>query len=265
MAIEMKLKRVCIILMICLAETATKAVAQDIYFCSSYTNEGKPVGASKSWSLDKNGGYVFILFNSHKRHIKAKSLVIQLMKKTGSQYQRYEKRAMELHLDKNWAILDYQFTEAGDYDAIVQDKTGKELGSDFVTIKLAPKTEDSTGSIWKNEVDPTRNYYHAKTIFCKSILNGNPVDSGSVFPYGEINVIIRNDQALATDSIIVDVFKKGYESEKYPIYMTTKNFRIDKSLPDASFSLVFDQTGQYKIVAYNNRSQTIAIGYISVR
>jgi len=250
------------------------AGAQEIYFCSHISDQGTPIGASKSWTLGDNGGYIYILCSNHKKHIKSKSLIAHIMKKYNGQYMNYEKRAMELQLDNTIATLDYQFTEEGNYLVSIEDNTGKQLAVNDLSIKLIKKstlnTPDSVpdikgAGILKNSKDPMRSYYHARTIFCKTIINGLPSDSSAVFPAGEVNVVVINDHSLESDSMFVDVFKKGYETEKYPIYITTKTIKIDRNKNQAGLTLSFDQTGQYKVVAYNNRSQTISEGYLTIR
>ncbi len=249
-----------------------KASAQEIYFCSNISDKGEPIGASVSWTLSDKGGYIYIYYTNHKKHIKSKSLIARIMKKTGGNYVNYERRAMELENDNTFASLDYQFIEAGNYKVTVQDNTGKDLAISYLTIitinKAEPNAIDSLTrdrQTAEHSKDPARGYYHARTIFCKTILNGLPTDTGSVFAAGEVNVIVVNNQPLAADSMIVDVFKKGYESEKYPIYITTKTMKIDRNQNRAGFILNIDQTGQYKIVSYNGRSQTISEGYLTIR
>ena len=113
--------------------------------------------------------------------------------------------------------------------------------------------------------DPDRSYYNAKTIFCRTIVNTNPVDTGSIFKAGELNIDIVNDKPILSDTMIVDVFKKGYETGKYNIYITSKNFWIDGSQQSVNFPLSLDQTGEYKVITYNRRSQTISLGYVTIR
>lgn len=248
--------------------------AQDIYFCSNYTTDGLPAGPLKTWHLGENGGYVYILFNNHKKHIKSKNLIVNITKKTGNTYQNYETKTMDLQPIKTWAVLDYQFTEPGNYKFTVISSKGKDLTTDSVQIFLDKSASTGNPDSAENQKsgmgskpisDPDRSYYNAKIVFYKQGNNGNPADTGSVFRAGELNISVVNDQPLATDTMIVDVFKKGYETEKYPIYVTSKNFWIDGSQNKASFTINLDQTGEYKIITYNRRSQTISEAYVTIR
>ncbi len=248
--------------------------AQEIVFCSNYDSKGEPVGASNTWNLDEKGGYVYVLFYNHNKRIKSKKLILNIRKKSGNIYRNYEKRAMEIQSNRTWALLDYQFTEAGNYKCTVQDYEGKELAMNDLTIILKTRTEPEneqnppTINHQQNRVlhkDPDRSYYNAKTIFCRSIVNMVPTNTGSVFKAGELSVEVVNDRPLYTDTMIVDVFKKGFETEKYPIYVTSKNFWIDGSLESAYFSLNLNETGEYKVICYNRRSQTISQGYVTIR
>ncbi len=244
--------------------------AQDIYFCSNYTDNGEPVGASKSWILDQNGGDIYILFNNQNKHIKTKSIVAHILKQSGSKYLNYEKRAMDIKNENTWAILDYQFIEGGNYQVSIEDNTGKILATDNLNIEIRNISENLSMGTGRNKndtvhKDPDKDYYHATTVFSKSLVNGKPEDIGSIFTAGEVNVFIQNDKPLETDSLIVDVFKKGFETEKYPIYITTKNIAIKLSQKEAGFILNFNETGRYKVVVYNSRSQKISEGYLSIR
>jgi len=250
------------------------ANGQDIYFCSNYAADGSPVGANKTWHLGENGGYVYILFSSHKKRIKSKSLIVNIMQKSGNTYRNYETKTMDLQTVKTWAVLDYQFTESGTYKFTVIDSKGKDLATESVVIildkgRITENTngaEDQKAGIDSKSIsDPDRSYYKAKIIFYRSGINSNPDDTGSVFRAGELNITVINDRPLASDTMIVDVFKKGYETEKYPIYVTSKNFWIDGSQNKASFTINLDQTGEYKIITYNRRSQTISEAYVTIR
>ena len=210
---------------------------------------------------------------------------MNVMKQTRKIYKNYEKRVMKLQNSRTWAVLDYQFTEPGNYEVIVKDKNGKSLATNYLAVSQGSsdvknsKDTDSQQNEKANQKtmqfkidsmvaqnkDPDRSYYNAKTIFCRSASNGIPKDTGSVFRAGVVNVEVMNDKALMSDSMTVDVFKKGYATEKYPIYVTSKNFRIDAMQNKAYFALNFDQTGEYKIVSYNRRSQMISEGFVTIR
>ena len=247
-----------------------RAAAQDIYFCSDYTIKGEPIGAAKTWNLDTQGRYVYILFSNHNKRIKSSNLVMNLLKQTWktAAYKNYEKRVMKLQTSGTWAVLDYQFIEPGSYEVIVKDKNGNSLATNYITVILKNSRQAEKGKdTSKQQIgkDPDRSYYNAKTIFCRSVVNDIPTDTGSVFRAGEVNVEIINDKALASDSMTVDVFKKGFDTEKFPIYVTSKNFRIDAMQNKAFFVLTFDQTGEYRVMCYNRRSQMISVGFVTIR
>src|SRR6185437_10614180 len=197
-------------------------------------------------------------FSNHNKRIKGKSLVLNVLKQSGKDYKNYEKRAMKLGNSGTWALLDYQFIEPGNYEVIAKDNKGNNLATNYISIILNGKSDTSKPQIKQKQFtgkDPDRDYYNARTIFCRSVVNDDPVDSGSVFRAGEVHVEIINDKALASDSMTVDVFKKGFDTEKFPIYVTTKNMRIDGAQKKVYFVLTFDQTGEYKVKCYNRRSQ----------
>ena len=244
--------------------------AQNIFFCSDYNSKGEPIGATKTWNIDEKGRYVYVVFSNHNKVIKSKKLTLNIRKKSGTVYRNYEKRVMKIQSGRTWALLDYQFTEAGDYEVSVMDNQGKVLSTYNFPVNLkTTATEDKTSTEnLPNKgplKDPDRGYYKAETIFSKLIADGTRADTGSVFRAGELNVEIVNNGPLASDTMIVDVFKKGYETEKYPIYVTSKNFWIDGGQNKASFSLNLDQTGEYKVITYNRRSQTISEGFVTIR
>ena len=246
------MKRFLVFILIFIGLSSLSLHAQQVYFCSSYSEEGVPKDASVNWNLGKNGGYIYILYSNKNRHIKSKTLIVTVLKQSKKDYSNYEKKVMPVRNNKNWAVLDYQFIEAGKYAVSVQDKNGKELARNYLTIHL--KNRDTVTA---------KSYYNAITKFSKP--GGMPKDTGAVFGTGEVNVLIMNDKPLKTDSIIIDVFKKGYETEKYSIYVTTKYLPISNEDKVIQFDLEFDQSGQYKISSYNRRSQKISEGFVTIR
>ena len=101
--------------------------------------------------------------------------------------------------------------------------------------------------------------------FCETVEDAKPVKEGTVFKSGQVYVYLMNDKALSTDSIIVDVMKKAYETEKFTIYITTKYYGVNSELRGTFFPLDFDETGQYKVSIYNRRMQKISDGIVTVR
>jgi hypothetical protein len=131
------------------------------------------------------------------------------------------------------------------------------MGIGYVTIV-------SSGVV-DNTKNPDQSYYKATTTFCESVEDGKPVNEGTIFKAGQIYVYVLNDKVLSTDSIIVDVMKKAYETEKFTIYITTKNYGVNGELRGTFFPMEFDESGQYKISIYNRRMQRISEGVVTIR
>jgi hypothetical protein len=140
------LKSLYLFLFLFTAGTAIGARSPDIYFCSNYTDQGAPIGASGTWNLGTNGGFVYILFSNHNKTIKSKSLIAHIMKQAGDNYRNYENRAIKIQNDKTWAVLDYQFTESGNYEVAIQDNDGKELVKGYLIVKIKIAVDGNTAS-----------------------------------------------------------------------------------------------------------------------
>lgn len=236
---------------LCLAALTIRA--QQVSFCSSYSDNGVPKDPSTSWKLGKNGGYIYIIYAGKGKHIKSKSLNIYILKQNNTAYMPYEKKLVPVRSTKNWAVLDYQFIEPGNYEVVVKDYNNKELASNHLSIHM-PNEERMHAS----------GYYHAVTRFSK-VVDGVPADSGTVLAAGQVEILVVNNKSLATDSITIDIFKKGYQTEKYSIYVATKVLVIQDSDRLFRFYYSFDQSGQYKVSAYNRKGEKISDGYVTIR
>jgi hypothetical protein len=225
-----------------------------ISFCTS-VEEGKPKGLGSAFTTGK-----LTVFLDNDKPFSTDSMVVMVYKKgagstTYDQYSDNKKYVISRTSSKTY--FEWTFNEGGEYSVEVYNGKYAKMGTGYVTIQ-------NSGTIDKTK-DPDQSYYNATATFCLSVADGKPVNSGETFKAGEIYLYLINDKPLATDSIIVDVMKKAYESDKYNIYITTKDYGVEGKLKGTFFPLELDETGKYKISVYNRRMQRISEGMVTIR
>jgi uncharacterized integral membrane protein len=200
-------------------------------------------------------GQVYIYFTNDRIFFTDSISVMVYKKSAGSdtydKYVDFKKYGIQSKEKATW--FTWNFLDTGDYSVEIYNKGFSKMGVGYVTI---------TGLDIK---DPEKSYYNAKTVFCQNIVDGYEVKPGVKFKAGEVYVVVRNDKSLATDSIIVDVHKKAYDSQLFNIYVMSQNYGIPPGASATYFSLDFKENGQYKVEIFNRKQQKISEGIVTIR
>jgi hypothetical protein len=265
-------KLLLILSLVCLARPA---FSQAVYFCSNITENGEPLGVANSWSIDQDGGYTFILYNNGGEPIKGKMLNLDIAKQEDRVYNSIDKKIITSKGKNNWAVLDYEFREPGNYRVTVVDKKGKRLAIGYVTINLLKDNPNAsaTSKDKRHQFDDMEvtdeSYYNAKISFCAAIKDNKPTDVRDSFAvsdgqqYAYVYIYVLNDKPLKADSIMVDIYRKHGQS--YNEYINTYNYGVSSKLPGAYFPLSFYEPGDYSITVYNKeKNYMVASGHVEI-
>ncbi|MBW8049613.1 MAG: caspase family protein [Cytophagales bacterium] len=260
------------VLILVLSLTFLPAFSQKVYFCSNYTEEGEPIGKSNTWTIKPTGGYVYILYNNGSDNIITSKLSLSINKLSGTKYDQYDTRSITLESKKNWALYDYQFTEAGEYRITFLDANEKELDRDYVTIKLSEGSQadfqyEYADTNDQSEVVSTDYYVSSALTFCEGVdKKGKCFKPAKKWNLGKngcsVFCKVDNKAPLKTSQLIVDVFKK--EGTDYSKFVDTKYIDIEPDKNSVFFKYTFDESGEYKFNVYNKGEAWINTEYVTI-
>ncbi len=128
-----KLFNIAVLLMLCTAAGAQSSSAGTITFCENYDANGNPIGAGTTWLISQTGSNVYMVYQ-HGKRISDDELYILIDRMVNGTYEEYENTKMSTY-NKSWAMLDYKFTEAGEYQFRIYDKKYANLATGYTTIK----------------------------------------------------------------------------------------------------------------------------------
>lgn len=256
-----------LILVLALMGTITQAYAQAVYACEDYTSSGEPIGEGSVWNIEPDGGFVYLLYSNNGRKLNDELIFFFIDKKTGGSYEEYDTKTAAPE-KKPYALLDYKFTEAGDYKITIYNADVEELASTYITIKVKGSTTSTTKpSTTGGKVD-TYYYSNCKIIFCEEVTDNEPVNEATSFTIpkagGYLTVQVDNGKALKTTQMIVDVYKKPKGGSDYTEFVETKRYDIKETWDRPYFTYTFYEKGEYKLSVYNADEVFINAGYVTI-
>ncbi len=260
------------LLLIFLLGLTMNVQAQRVYFCSSYTSDGEPVGANSSWRIDKeSGGTVYILFqNAGSKLIGSDHVYLYVDKLAGDTYQPFEVKTVTADEAKSWVAYNYTFVSSGSYRVTFQDAAHSVMAKDFVTItyKQSQNTETTTSS----DHSSGQSYFSSSTIVTGTgmsddlteVVNRNTAFTIDADEGGTITFLINNPSGpFNSEGLIVDVWQKDASSGEYNYY-DTKKYDISGTNKKVYFVYDFYAAGDYKVTVYTKESTWINTAYLNV-
>ncbi len=242
--------------------SVTTNFGQSIYVAESVTESGEAIGAKNVWDIDPWGRSLYIVYDNG-NPIKDDILYLFIDKFIDGRFQPSDSKVIEVQKPASKIKYDYKFKDTGKFKVYIVNEKEETLASMLLTLKT--KTENSN-----NKAEKSDNYYDGiSMIFCKKILvGGSPlgiVKSVSLSKdSGEVYIKISHYAPLKTNTILVDIWRKGNNSYDYDEYVESKKYKIDPEWPDTFFKYKFYKTGRYKIIIYNEFDAIIKTGYITV-
>lgn len=232
--------------------------AQRVYFCENYTESGEPIGANSSWTITTTAGYVYVLYNQPET-IQAIEIVFSIDKLIDGNYKQYSTRYVKNDPVKNWALLDYNFTEDGSYK-VTATADGSALASEYVTIswKETSETTESDEDVLK--------FIDSEVFVCKDISNEEPVGQSTTFtldPGGNnLYVFVKSGRTIDTEEVILDIYKDD-GTGNYS-YKDSMNFTVTSTWELLWLKYFFTEAGSYEISVYTKENVWINTCYITL-
>jgi len=255
------LKKFASIVLLMFAFAVTLA-AQSIYFCTGHTSDGDPINPVNTFKIKPSGGYLYILFNNDGKKIETGLIYLFIDKKMNGNFEPFDSKVLRLDSATTWTAYNYKFSEPGKYLIYFLDSKQNKIAQDTLHVEL-----ESEFKRYRQDVTSDY-YYNCEMVFCEIVLGGKPIRITN-HAYlkknnGLIYVYLNNGTPFNTPALIVDVWKKGNDTEDYDEFIETKYFKIDPEWSDTYFKYIFKEPGEYKFSVYNKHEALIISNYIQV-
>ncbi len=229
------------------ASAQYSTTSKSIVLCESYDKAGIPSGINNSWVINKDGGYIYILYRNGTATMKSPvSLYIDKENSKG-EYVAYDTKEFDVTGAPKWSVFDMKFTEPGKYKVAAVNQNGTELAVSYCTIsyKDAPVTTTTT----TNKTSTTTG---KKIVLCDSYdVNGKASGIYSIWNIkedgGYVYVLYDNNGKAIKNTLWLYVDKKNAAGEYVPF--DTKTFENTNGKTWAVYDFQFKESGEYKISA----------------
>lgn len=251
--------------------SASLVSAQNVYACEDYTSSGDPIGVGATWTIKPEGGYVYLLYNQS-RTITDDAIYFFIDILQGGEYEEFDTELVTPDAGKNWALLDYKFTKAGEYRVEIINSSYETVASTYLTINMKGGTTNNNNSSNNNtgsggDVD-TYYYSDSEVIACEEVKNNTPQNVATTFNIGRnggyVTFQVDNGKAMKTTELIVDIYMKPKGGSDYSEFVETKYFTIEEHWDKPYFQYTFYDAGEYKLAIYNKESTWINNGYVTI-
>lgn len=238
-----------------------------LYFCSSYSDDGEPIGTSSAWNIKSSGGAVYMLYKQD-HSLNTDTIYVFIDKMTNGTYTDYASKLFLPSRYKNWGVYDYTFYTAGEYKVRFLDARLNTLATEYVTINLkdASSSSSSGSSGSSYGLTGTGNYAGSKVTFCENMDNGYPSGVYETFNIGSsggfVNVYVNCPNELNSYGLIVDIWKSNGSTFDF---VETKNYDIQPSWKSTFFKYTFYNPGYYRFSVYNKESKLVSEGFVTIK
>lgn len=227
----------------------TISQAQQIFICQSVSENGKPVGSADVWKIGKSGGYINVLLSNDKPLPKG-VYYIMIDKKNGKDYQEYESKSVRINESKYWFSVSYTLKEPGDYEVYITGPNQQNFGEERISVRT-----NEPESVKTIKAD----YSEASIIICEQVIAEKPIKAFNTISLaqrqGTVFFYLKNKSSINSKMIIVEIYKKA--GKEYDKLIDTKKFGMKPSWAYSFFKYKFKETGDYKIVIYNENKNII--------
>ncbi len=236
--------------------------SQQLYFCESYTEDGKPIEANYTWPIKPWGKQLYVLFDNEGTEIEDRIIYLFIDKETEGEFEPFDSKALQVRDGSDWLVYNYKFIELGEYRFFVVNSEKDTVATESIIIKLEDELEGSRSTF------TTIYYDNSDIVFCERMIAGKPVNefreksikknNGLVFIY------LNNRNQLNTEKLFVDFWRRKESNFEYDEYIESKKYRMDPGWNDVYFRYNFKEPGEYKVSIYNDNEILIKNGYIRI-
>ncbi len=236
--------------------------AQQLYFCKSFTEDGKPIDARGTWKIKPWGTQIYVLFDNEGKVIENAHLYLFIDKLQNGEYKPFDSQLKRPGNKSTWTVFNVELKEPGDYKVYVLNPDQKELASGFIKVEFEEQFKSGTG------VTSSRYYDGTKITFCEAVISGKPIRVLHNLSLSKLQGIayafVKGYVPFNTKIIIVQVWKDEDGDSEYEKLIDTKKYQIDPHWKDTFFKYQFKQPGKYMIKVFNENEIPISSAQIEI-
>jgi hypothetical protein len=234
-----------------------------IALCESYDDYGNVIGENKTWNINQDGGWVYILYN-HGENITSQINLKVEKKSTSGSYVSYQNKNFVNDEIRSWSVYDFNFKEAGDYK-ISAEKNGTLLASTTATIKIKDDVKEEKEASSQDKVD-TWYYDGSKVVFGdKANATGITQGESAVFKITnnlkEVAIVYSDSKPCKTTLIYVDIYEITEDGDEFLETIELPTLPTQKII---STSYKFTKEGSYKVSFYNADNTFMNLGTFEI-
>lgn len=238
-----------------------------VKFCTDLDSKQYPQNPGSLFYISPQGSWVYVWVGND-RSLNTGGLKMDVYKKSGDDYTEFiESKSYDITPSWEDTHFKYSFYKEGDYKVSIFNKEGTWIANGFVTIKVSEDLGNKNNDDKYNDPNSTFYYINSKVQFCVDLDdNQMPVKPGTSYIISKkgswIYVHVQNDKPLATNQLIVRVYKK--KGKDYKELTATKYYDIKPEWEDTHFKYTFYKSGDYKVSVSSRNDVWINSGYVKI-
>ena len=236
--------------------------AQEIYLCTSYSEDGTPIGVKNKFEIKPYGSAIYVLIDNDKK-FNDPLLYMFIDKLVDDRFTPFDSKTIEVDETDTWAVTNFEFKEPGMYEIYFLNSSQNRLASIKAEVTVTAEFSNTfSNQLYNSQVD-------CEFIFCELVINGKPVNRFNTISLsnfgGQVFIYLDNKIQFGIDKIKVQIWKRSRENSNYEELVDTKKFRILPEWRDTFFKYVFTQVGEFKIDVLDSENNFIASNIITVQ
>ncbi len=236
-------------------------LAQELYVCESYTEDGTPVGPLNSLEIKPYGTAIYVLLKNEKA-IKDPVLYLFVDKLVEGKFTPFESKTLSVKKTDTWTVTSFEFKESGIYELYFLNSSHSRLVTGKLEVYYAHDDR-------KQIIFPSQNVIGGvQFIFCELVINGkpkNPFTSLSLSRSGgQTFIYLNNHVPFGLEKIKVQVWKRSNQDSNNEELIDSKKYKILPEWNDTFFKYNFINIGEYKIDIFDKNDNFISSNIIAV-
>lgn len=237
------------------------SIAQELYVCESYTENGTPVGPLNKLDIKPYGTAVYILLDNNKE-FKDTFLYLFIDKLIDGKFTPFDSKTLNVKKDAKWAVTSFEFKEEGNYELYFLNSSQNRLATNKIEVHFSEEFKDHI-------ISPSSySFENDNFTFCELVINGKPINPFNKLSLthsaGQAYIYINNHVPLGVERIIVNVWKRSKTDKNYEELVDTKKYKILPEWNDTFFKYIFSSIGDFKIDVFDPNENLISSNILTV-
>lgn len=236
-------------------------LAQELYVCESYTEDGTPVGPINSLEIKPYGTAIYVMLKNEKE-IKDPILYLFVDKLVGGKFTPFDSKTLSVKKTDTWTVTNFEFKEAGIYELYFLNSSQSRLATGKLEVYFTREDKKLTFPPSQNVIGGVQ------FTFCELVINGkpkNPLTSLSLSRSGgQAFIYLNNHVPFGIEKIKVQVWKRSIQKSNNEELIDSKKYKILPEWSDTFFKYNFTNIGEYKIDIFDANDNFISSNIITV-